>query len=146
MKAFKVKLKLKEGVKPHLTLKELKEGIEKDGYLHPLMENSLKVMKKSRMPYLPLAHVKEVIFVPEKFLHLEAGIEPQHTGFAKIEWCEEEIKEYKEDPDKYFKGIFNLYKSLGYNIVKDSEVDEEQVEFLIKNTGKKKRKKSIFRK
>ena len=137
--AFKIILQLKRGVKPHLTLEDLKARIESQGYLHPLMENALKVMKKSRMAYLPLAHRKEVVFVPEKYLHFEAGLEPQHTGFARIDWTPEEKEEYDTQPKKFLKDIFDMYKQLGYEILNEEEVLDDRVEFLMKNTNKKNR-------
>lgn len=135
----KIMLKLKSDAKPHLYIDQIKAMMEGDTYLHPQMKNMLLVLKKSRMPFLRLATLKELIWYGEKFMHFERALSPDVTAFFKIDWSEEEKKQYIESPEKYLNYVLDNYKKLGYEISSMEDYGIEGCEQLIKSTeGKKK--------
>jgi hypothetical protein len=139
--AFKITLKLKPTAKPHLYITQIKELIKNDIQLHPMMRNILLLLKKTRMPYIILATHKEMIFVPEKFMHMEHALEPQLTLWQKIDWSEAEINEYKANATLYLEKIFKLYKDLGYDFFNKEDISEEKVNEIIESTKNQVEKK-----
>ena len=135
--ALKYTFKLKADASPHLYIHQLKLMMADDTYLHPLMRNTLILMKKMRTPFVRLATLKEIIFVPEKFLHLERALEPAITGFAKIEWCAEEKELYKNKPKEFWQNILGLYERLGYEMSKE-DIDMISVENILNSLQTKK--------
>ena len=51
-KPFRISLKLKEGKSPHVYLPQLKVLMEEDTSLHPMMEKTLKLLKKTKTPLI----------------------------------------------------------------------------------------------
>lgn len=138
---FKISLKLKDDACPHLYLHTLREMMKNDTYLHPLMRNTLLLLKKTHMPYIRLATNKEIVFLPEKFMHFERALEPAITGWTRIEWSNEEKESYKKSPDKFYSEMLELYKKLGY-LLSDREVMSEiEAAEMVKLTEPKEEKK-----
>jgi hypothetical protein len=137
----KIYLKLKAGAHPHLFVDKIKEMISKDDYLHPGLKNALLLMKKTRMPYIILATIKEIILVPEKGLHLERAIEPSLTGYFRIDWTKKEKESYIKDPKKYIEDILAHYYKLGYDITPFQEVPMQTVDAILATTKKMEEKK-----
>ena len=137
----KIYLKLKAGSKPHLFVTQIKDMLKSDDYLHPGLKNALLLMKKTRMPYIILATIKEIILVPEKGLHLERAIEPSLTGYFRIDWTEKEKASYLKDPKKYVDDILDHYFKLGYDITPFQEVPMQTVEAILATTKKIEEKK-----
>ena len=143
MEPFKLTLKLKPDSPPHLYLLTLKELMKDDNSLHPLMERTLKFMKKTRTPFVRLAGLKEMVFVPQEHLHFERSIEPETTGWAKIEWSEEEIEQFDSDPEEYLRKLFYTYENkFGYDFFNKEKQTEEDLEELKKLTTKEDKKKT----
>ena len=65
--------------------------METDKELHPMMKPLLKLLRKTRTPYILLAVTKEIILVPEKELHLERVLQPQAGGYVRIDWTEDDL-------------------------------------------------------
>jgi len=134
--AFQLTLKLKATANPHLYVNQIKELMKDDTYLHPMMKNTLLLLKKSRVPFLRLATKKEIIFVPEEFTHLERALEPSMTDYTRIIWSEEEKEEYKNTPKKFFENILKMYVTLGYELVEKKNVSEGIIKELLLLTEK----------
>lgn len=146
MKPFKVTLTLSEEASPHLYVRQIKELMNEDGYLHPMLKTLLQALKKARMPYVRLSLEKELVIVPEMHCHFERAISPEARAWGKIDWTEEEIEEYEADPKKYIKEVLEMQKSIGYDFSASTEQTEEEIEDLIKITKKKDKKKNFWRK
>ena len=127
---IKFTLKLQDTASPHLYVHQLKELMKADDYIHPLMKNTLLLMKKTRMPYVRLATLKELILIPEKFLHLERALEPIITGWVRVDWTEEEKLQYKTSPDAFIKELLSLYDRLGY-LMSKSEISESEADNIL---------------
>ena len=133
-------LKLKSSSKPHLYIDQIKKMMEGDTYLHPQMKAMLLTLKKSRLPYLTLATQKEIILYDEKHLHFERAIQPSLTPFFKVDWSEQEIKEFEQNKEAYLDNVLKLYKTLGYEISLKENYGIEDCEKLIKSIGGKNKK------
>jgi len=134
--AQKIILKLKATSAPHLYIDQIKKMMLDDTYLHPMMKNTLLLMKKTRMPYVILATLKEIIFVPEKNFHLERGLQPRDTGYFKIDWTEKEISQVKTDFEKYKYKVLENYGALGYEATKPEDFPLIKVEEVLKTLKK----------
>ena len=134
--AFQLTLKLKSTSNPHLYIDQIKEIMKDDTYIHPLMKNTLLLLKKTRMPFLRLATKKDIVFIPEEYTHMERAIEPQLTGYERILWSEEEKKEYDTDPKKFFSDILGMYVKLGYELVEKKEITDGLRDELLETTEK----------
>jgi len=141
MKAFKVELKLSPEASPHLYVRQINDLIKNDEYLHPMLKGLLLTLKKARMPYARLSLEKEIVIVPEKYLHFERATSPDIHAWGKIEWTDEEKVEFDENPKKYIEAVLKLQKSIGYDIYKNEEVSEEEIEDIEELTKKKTKKK-----
>lgn len=141
MTPIKLTFTLRKDAKPHLYIDEIKNEIQKDDYLHPSMRNALLLMKKARLPYIIKAFKKEIIIVGDKFLHLERSIEPQLTGFFRIDWSPSEIESYKKDNASRTKELIALYEKLGYELAPFQEVSIQTVDSILATTKKMEDKK-----
>lgn len=137
--AMKLTMKLRDSSPPHLYLDQIKRLIKEDKKIHPMMEGALKMMKKAKAPFIQLATRKEIVFVPEKYMHFERAVEPTTGGFVRVDWSEEEKQEYDNAPQQFFKDILNFYDKLGYDFYDKENYKDEQVEELIKITEPKKK-------
>ncbi len=146
MKPFKITLKLNPEASPHLYARRIKELIKDDNYLHPMLKGLLLTLKKARMPYVRLSLEKEMVINPEKHCHYERAISPTAMAWSKIEWVEEEIKEYNENPTKYIKEVLKLQEKIGYDFYNKSEQSKEEIEELEELTKKKQKTKKWWKK
>lgn len=136
--ATKIIFQLKQTSSPHLYIDKIKELIKDDRILRPEMKKALLLMKKTRMPYLILATLKEVILIPEFNCHLERALQPQLSGFARTTWSQEEIEKYEISPTVFVGEVFDIYNKLGYEIVKQEKISKAEIDRLIKLTEPKK--------
>lgn len=134
-------MKLASTAKPHIYITEIKALMEGDTYLHPQMKSMLLMLKKSRVPFLRLATIKEIILYPEKSMHFERVIQPELTGYFRIEWSPEERKKYAADPTSYTENILVNYKRMGYLFDTPSDMPLADVEAIEKATQVKEKKK-----
>jgi len=146
MKPFKITLKLNAEASPHLYVRQIKELISDDNYLHPMLKGLLLTLKKARMPYARLSLEKEMVIDPEKHCHYERAISPDAKPWSKIEWTEEEITEFEEDPKKYIKAVLKLQEKIGYDFFNKSEQTAEDILELERLTKKKSKKKNWWAK
>ena len=141
MKPFKITLKLNSEASPHLYVRHINELIAEDDYLHPMLKGLLLTLKKARMPYIRLSVEKEMVISPNLHCHFERAISPEARAWGKIEWQEEEIKDYKDNPKKYIENVLKLQEKFGYDFFDKKDVDETEIEELLKLTKKKVKKK-----
>jgi predicted HAD superfamily phosphohydrolase len=118
--AFRVTLKLKEGNSPHIYIKQLKAFMEDDVSLHPMMNKTLKLLKKTKTPYIMLSTIREVVFDIPNLRHFDRSADPRGAWVCTL-WSKDEIKDFKENPEEYLKTVLKFFKALGYELY-DSEV------------------------
>jgi len=146
MKPFKITLKLNEESSPHLYVRRINELIAEDEYLHPILKGLLKTLKKARMPYIRLSSEKEMVISSDLYCHFERAIQPEAKAWGKIEWEEEEIKEFEDNPKEYIKNVLNLQKKIGYDFFDKKDVDKKEIEELLELTKKKVKKEKWWKK
>lgn len=129
--SIQITLKLSPNANPHLYINQLKEFMKNDTYIHPMMERTLKLMKKMRSPFVRLATVKEIMFVPERYLHLERALEPSLTGYHRFDWAPEEIDNFNKDSKKFFEDILRMYEKLGYQFGERKDIDINEADRII---------------
>ena len=113
--AFRVSLKLKEGKSPHVYLTQLKAMMENDTSLHPMMAKTLKMLKKTRTPFIMVPSLKEVVIDAINFRHFDRSAEPRGDWVVML-WSQEEIKEHTKDPTGHIKAILHFFEALGYEL------------------------------
>ncbi len=128
-KAFRISMKLKEGKQPHLFVTQLQKIMENDKELHPMMARTLKMLKKTRTPYVMLAHLREVVFDPLNFRHFDRSAEPRGNWVVTM-WSESEIADYLKNPEEYIKAALHLFESLGYDLFDSKVVTVEYLNSL----------------
>ena len=141
MKPFKLTLKLNPEASPHLYVRRINELIAEDNYLHPMLKGLLLTLKKARIPFIRLSAEKELAIYPEKYCHFERAISPEVKAWGRIDWEEEEIKEFKENPKQYIKNVLKLQEKFGYDFFNKENMSEEDINELLKLTKKKLKKK-----
>ena len=146
MKPFKITLKLNSEASPHLYVRQINDLIKKDGYIHPMLKNLLQMLKKARMPYARLSLEKELVISPDLHCHFERALSPDISAWGKIEWTEEEISEFEENPKKYIKEVLNLQENIGYDFFGKKDVEEKEIEELLELTKKKEQKTKWWQK
>ena len=119
-KAFRVSLKLKEGSQPHFYVGQLKKIMKDDTSLHPMMHRTLKLLKKTRTPYIMLSKKREVVFDCPNLRHFDRSADPMKNWVCTL-WSPEEIKDYKKNSEEYIRTVLKFFKLLGYELY-DSEV------------------------
>jgi len=132
------KFKLRDDAPPHLYITAIKDIIEKDGYLHPTMKKLLMLMKKSRMRYIVLGKVREIIVVKQskniidkEYYLLERSTDPL-TGYSVTYISDENIKLLKRDEKQYYRDMIDFYTTIGYDAVEETIIDKEVLSNLIK--------------
>ena len=129
MDPFKITLKLKKDSQPHLYLLTLKELMKDDKSLHPMMERTLKFMKKTRTPFVRLASVKEIVIDAKNYTHFERSIEPETNAWAKIEWSDEEKEQFDKNPKEYLEKVFYTYENkFGYDFFNKELQSQEDLD------------------
>jgi hypothetical protein len=128
-KPFRVSLKLQEGKPQHLFIQQIQEIMKDDISLHPMMEKTLKMLKKTRTPYIMLAHLRELVVDAANFRHFERSAKPRGAWVCTL-WSSEEIEQYKNDPEGHIKAMFNLFEKLGYEFYDTKECTIEYLKML----------------
>lgn len=128
-KAFRVSLRLKEGKSPHLYLVQIKEIMKDDVSLHPMMEKTLKLLKKTKTPFIMLSKLRELVVDPLNFRHFERSADPKGSWVCTL-WSEEEMIQFKANPDEHIKAMFHLFESLGYEFYDTQLISQDYLEML----------------
>lgn len=135
MDAFRVSLKLQEGKSPHLFVVQIKEIMKNDTSLHPMMSKTLKLLKKTRTPFIMLATLKEIVVDPINFRHFLRDAEPRGDWVCTI-WSDEEIQQHKEDAQGHIKAMFHMFEGLGYEFYDTQPASKEYIRTLEQMTEK----------
>lgn len=143
-KPFRISLKLKEGKSPHLYLIQLQELMKDDTSLHPMMEKTLKMLKKTRTPYIMLSRLREMVIDPMNFRHFDRSAEPKGPWVCTL-WSREEIQQAKKDLNLHLKAMFKLFESLGYEFYDSKEVTLEYMQMLEEVTSKQIEQQNVGR-
>lgn len=122
-------MKLKPGKQPHLYIIQLQQIMKNDTSLHPMMARTLKMLKKTRTPYIVLPQLREVVFDPLNFRHFDRSAEPRGSWVVTL-WAPEEIKDYLANPEEYIKTALKLFEVLGYELYDSKVVSEEYMNAL----------------
>lgn len=128
-KPFRVSLKLKEGKSPHLYTKQLKEMMAADTSLHPMMEKTLKMLKKTRTPFIRLSLLREIVFDPLNMRHYDRSADPRGNWVCTL-WSAEEIAQHNKDPEGHIKEVLKFFEVLGYDLYDSSVISTEYVQTL----------------
>lgn len=128
-KAFRISMRLKDGKQPHLFVTQLQKIMENDKELHPMMARTLKMLKRTRTPYIMLATLREVVFDPLNFRHFDRSAEPRGKWVVTM-WSESEIADYLKNPEEYIKAALKLFESLGYDLFDSKVVTTEYLNSL----------------
>lgn len=128
-KSFRISLKLEEGKSPHLFISQIKEIMKEDSSLHPMMEKTLKLLKKTRTPYIMLARLRELVVDPQNLRHFDRSADPKGAWVCTL-WSEEEIQQYKENPDAHLKAMFNLFEKMGYEFFDSQPCTTDYIKML----------------
>lgn len=134
-KPFRVSLKLMEGKSPHLYVSQLAQLMKDDTSLHPMMEKTLKLLKKTRTPFIMLPKLREVVIDSMNFRHFDRTAEPVGAWVCTL-WSNEEIAQYKKDSKGHIKAMFNLFTILGYEFYDSKECTLEYMQMLEDLTSK----------
>lgn len=135
MDSFRVSLKLQEGKSPHLFVVQIKQLMENDTSLHPMMSKTLKLLKKTRTPYIMLATLKEIVVDPINFRHFLRDAEPRGDWVCTL-WSDEEIKQHQENPEEHIKAMFHMFEGLGYEFYDTQPASIEYIKTLEGMTSK----------
>jgi hypothetical protein len=128
-KPFRLSLKLKEGKSPHLYLVQIKEMMKNDTSLHPMMEKTLLLLKKTHTPYIMLATLREVVIDSENSRHFDRSAEPRGDWVCTM-WGEDEIKDHKEDPQDHIRQILSFFEKMGYEMFNSTTCTPEYIKML----------------
>ncbi len=129
-KAFRVSLKLRDGAQPHLYTTQLKKLMEDDTSLHPMMNRTLQLLKKTRTPYITLSRLREVVFDCPNLRHFDRSADPMRNWVCTL-WSEEEVKDFKSDKEEYIRTVLKFFKLLGYDLYDSNVCKEDYIEMLV---------------
>lgn len=129
-KAFRVSLKLKDGAQPHIYTSQLKKLMEDDTSLHPMMNRTLKLLKKTRTPYIRLSRLREVVFDFPNLRHFDRSADPMRNWVCTL-WSEDEVADYKENPEEYLRTVLKFYKKMGYELFDSNPCKPDYIEMLV---------------
>jgi hypothetical protein len=124
LKPFRVSLKLAEGKQPHVFTTQLKQIMKNDVSLHPMMERTLKMLKRTRTPYIVLSLKREIIIDPINNRHFDRSADPVGSWVCTL-WSDEEIKQNTKDPEGHLKASLKLFQALGYELFDSAVVSSE---------------------
>jgi len=131
---------LNKDARPQLMLSKIKEISDKEPNPHPLFIRTLKMMKKTHVPYILLALEKEIIIDFYNRSNYERGLKPNNTGFALVDWTPEDISDFNTDPKGFVRAVVNLYISLGYSLINSKELGQEEGNKLFSELKNRKKK------
>jgi len=143
MKPTKFKIMLRKGERPDISVIMVKKLIEKDTYVHPAMIRTLKLIKKTRTPYIRLPEIKEMVLDLDKYVYFERSIKPENKPWVKWELCAEEIEDYEKDKEGYITRVHEMYqKYLKSDFFDVENIEQEELDLLYKVTKTKKEGKN----
>jgi|GEM_PF-3450680 len=144
MKPVKFTIKLREGERPDISVITIKKLIAKDNYLNPSLERTLKLVKKTRTPYIRLPEIKEMVLDLDNYTYFERSIKPENGAWVKWELCAEEIVDFEKDKDGYVTRIHEMYsKYLKSDFYDTVNVEEQELATIYKVTKTKKKGKNM---
>jgi hypothetical protein len=91
-----------------------------DTDLHPMMERTLKLLKKTRTPFIKLSTLRELVFDGLNFRHFDRSADPKGNWVCTL-WSSSEIKDFTSNPELYLKTVLKFFTNLGYDLF-DSNV------------------------
>ena len=133
LKPFRLSSKIIDGKPRHLFIKQLKDLMDSDSSLHPMMDKTLKMLKKTRSQFIMLATIREVVFDPLEKRHFDRSAEPRGDWTCTL-WSNEEIEQHEKDPKGHIKASLKLFEGLGYEMFDSSEVSIDYLDNLAKLT------------
>lgn len=129
IKPFRVSLKIAPGKPIHLYVKQLGKLMENDTSLHPMMERTLKLLKKTRTPFIKLSMLREVVIDPVNKRHFDRSADPIGAWICTL-WSDEEIEDYDKNPDEYIKQILKFFEAIGYELYDSVIIKEDYIKSL----------------
>jgi hypothetical protein len=146
MNPIKFKIKLRDGERPDVSILTIKKIMENDTYIHPSMERTLKLLKKTRQPYIRLPIIKEMLLNLDQHVYYERSIKPENKPWVRWELDEHEIADYESDKDGFIKRVQEMYSKYLKSDFYDAEsVSPEEVQVIddLTNRTKKDKGKNI---
>lgn len=134
-KPFRISLKLKEGKSPHLYISQIKALMEDDTSLHPMMEKTLKLLKKTNTPFIRLSQLREIVIDGMNLRHFDRSADPKGSWVCTF-WGEDEVKQYKANPEEHLKNMFKMFEGLGYEFYNKTEISLDYMKMLEDLTSK----------
>jgi len=128
--AFRVSLKLKDGAQPHVYVTQLKKLMEDDTALHPMMNRTLKLLKRTRTPYIQLSKLREVVFDFPNLRHFDRSADPMKNWVCTL-WSPEEVEDYNKDKEEYLRTVLKFFKLLGYELYDSNPCKDDYIEMLV---------------
>jgi len=125
-KPLQLMFELNKDARPQLMLSKVKEIAAAEPNPHPLFIRTLKMMKRTHVPYILLAIQKEIIIDFYNQVNYERGLKPTNTGFALIEWTPEDISDFNKGQKEFVRAVVNLYISLGYSLMNSKELEQDE--------------------
>jgi len=132
---FRVSLKIKEGEPIHLYTLKLKKLMEDDTSLHPMMNRTLKLLKKTRTPYIKLSFLKEIVLDCKNLRHFDRSADPEGAWVCTL-WSQQEIKDYKSNPQEYIRTVLKFFKLIGYELYDSNLCTEDYIQTLVGLTSR----------
>lgn len=142
MNPIRFKIKLRDNERPDVSILTIKKMMENDNYIHPSMERTLKLIKKTRQPYIRLPLIKEMVLNLDEHVYYERSIKPENKPWVRWELDEHEIADYENDKEGFVKRVQEMYsKYLKSDFYDVENVPLEEIELIEKVTQKKKNEK-----
>jgi len=129
-KAFRISLKLREGAQPHMYTGQLKKIMEDDSSLHPMMNRTLKLLKRTRTPYIMLSNKREVVFDCPNLRHFDRSADPMRNWVCTL-WSKEEVEDFTKSPEEYLRTVLKFFKLLGYDLYDSTQCKDDYIEMLV---------------
>jgi hypothetical protein len=128
-KAFRVSLKIKDGASPHVYTIQLKKFMENDTSLHPMMNRTLKLLKKTRTPFIRLSVLREVVFDSPNFRHFDRSADPLGAWICTL-WSNDEINDFKSNPELYIRTVLKFFTTIGYELFDSNVCSDDYIKSL----------------
>lgn len=147
MQPIKFKIKLRDGERPDLSVLKIKEMIKDDDYVHPSMMRTLKLLKKTRQPYIRLPILKVMVLDLDNHFYFERSLQPESKAWIKWKLDEHEIADYEKDKEGFVKRVEQMYsKYLKSDFYDVENVNDEELQSIYDLTKNKKDKNNAPKK
>jgi hypothetical protein len=144
MKPIKFQIKLRKGERPDISVMTIKKLVAEDNYVNPSLQRTLKLLKKTRTPYIRLPEVKEMVLDLDNYTYFERSLKPEATAWVKWELCEEEIEDYEKDKEGYVARVSDMYsKYLKSDFYNHEVIAADELVTIYKITEHKRKGKKI---